>query len=114
MELDEVKNSQIIRIGLAFLMSIPEAANNVPDHLIQENDQIMAKIKKIIKKHPVPELNEQWEKLMANLDQMYSSFEKSAEKFSPVVGDGKKGRKPDPYKKHTPGRIPKREIEYKD
>ncbi len=111
--LEQVSDSQIIRAGLEFMMYMPEAvSDDRVDKLQQENDQIVAEIKEIIKKNPDPQLYELWKKLMANLDQLFAAFEKSAEKYSIVVGDGKKGRKPDPNKKHTPGRIPEREKEY--
>jgi len=107
-ELEQLSESQIFRAGLAYLMSMPEAVSEVQDKQMQENDQIMARMKEIIKKHPVPELYEQWEKLMSNTAQMYAPFEKSAKKYFSVIGDGKKGRKPPPYKKHTPGKYPDR------
>ena len=49
---------------------------------------------------------------MENVDQICTLFETSAEKDSVVVGDGKKGRTPDPNKKHTPGRTPESEKGY--
>ena len=110
---EQVSDSQIIRTGLGFLMYMPEAVSDYEaDKLKQENDQILAEMKEIIKKNPDPQLYELWKKLMANVDQMYTLFEKSAEKYSVVVGDGKKGRKPDPNKKHTPGRTPESEKGY--
>ncbi len=111
--LEQISDSQIIRAGLGFLMSMPEAvSDDQVDKLQQENDQIVAEMKEIIKKNPDPQLYELWKKLMANLDQLYTAIEKSAEKYSVVVGEGKKGRKPDPNKKHTPGRIPESEKGY--
>jgi len=111
--LELVTDSQIIRAGLGFLMYMPEAvSDDQVDKLKQENDQIVAEMKEIIKKNPNPQLYELWEKLMAKVDQLYTTFEKSAEKYSCVIGDGKKGRKPDPNKKHTPGRIPESEKGY--
>jgi len=111
--LEQVSDSQIIRAGLGFFMSMPEAVSDVQvDKLIQENDQIVAEMKEIIKKNPDPQLYELWKKLMANLDQLYTAIEKSAEKYSGVIGDGKIGRKPDPNKKHTPGRISESEKGY--
>ncbi len=111
--LKQISDSQIIRAGLGIMMSMPEAASDdQADKLIKENDQILAEMKEIIKKNPDPQLYELWKKLMANVDQLHTPFEKSAEKYSVVVGDGKKGRKPDPNKKHTPGRPPESEKEY--
>jgi len=111
--LKQISDSQIIRAGLGFLMYMPEAvSDDQADKLIKENNEIVAKMKEIIKKNPDPQLYELWKKLMANVDQMYTLFEKSAEKYSIVVGDGKKGRKPDPNKKHTPGRTPESEKGY--
>jgi len=103
--LEQFSDSQIIRAGLAFLMYMPEAvSDDQVDKLMKENNQILAEMKEIIKKNPDPQLYELWVKLMANVDQLNLPFEKLAEKYSSVVGDGKKGRKPDPSKKHTPGR----------
>ena len=112
--LEEVSDSQIIRTGLVFLMVMPEAVSNDEqvDKLLEENNQIAAEMKEILKKNPDPRLYELWKKLMANVDQMCTLFEKSAEKYAGVVGEGKKGRKPDPNKKHTPGRIPESEKGY--
>jgi len=111
--LEQTSDSQIIRAGLQFLMTLPEAVSDGQvTKLILENDQIIAKMKEIIKKNPDPQLYELWKKLMANLDQLYTAIEKSAEKYSGVIGDGKIGRKPDPNKKHTPGRIPESEKGY--
>jgi len=112
--LEEFSDSQIIRAGLAFLMFMPEAvSDNKMDKLKQENDQILAEMKEIVKKNPDPRLYELWKKLMANIDQIETAFEKSAEKYASIVGDSKRGRKPDPNKKHIPGRPPESEIEYK-
>jgi len=111
--LKQISDSQIIRAGLGFLMYMPEAvSDDQADKLIKENNEIAAKMKEIIKKNPNPQLYELWKKLMANVDQICTLFEKSAEKYSVVVGDGKKGRKPDPNKKHTPGRTPESEKGY--
>ena len=111
--LKQISDSQIIRAGLGFLMYMPEAvSDDQADKLLKEYYQIVAEMKEIIKKNPDPQLYELWKKLMANVDQMYTLFEKSAEKYSVVVGDGKKGRKPDPNKKHTPGRTPESEKGY--
>ena len=47
------------------------------------------------------------------MNKIENSITKTAEKyFDDVVGDGKAGRKPDPNKKHTPGRFPKSELGY--
>jgi len=111
--LEEFSDSQIIRAGLAFLMYMPEAVSTIEmDKLKQENDQILAEMKEIIKKNPDPLLYELWKKLMTNVDQIEFLFEKSAEKYAMIVGDSKRGRKPDPNKKHTPGRPPESEKEY--
>ena len=111
--LKQISDSQIIRAGLGFLMYMPEAvSDDQADKLIKENDQILAEMKERIKKNPDPQLYELWKKLMANVDQTCTLFEKSAEKYSIIVGEGKKGRKPDPNKKHTPGRTPESEKVY--
>ena len=110
---EQFTDSQIIRAGLAFLMYMPEAvSDDQVDKLMKENDQILAEMKEIIKKNPDPQLYELWKKLMANIDQLYTPFEKLAEKYSIIVGEGKKGRKPDPNKKHIPGRTPESEKGY--
>ena len=98
--LEEVSDSQIIRTGLGYLMMMPEAVSNDEqvDKLLEENNQIAAEMKEILQKNPDPRLYELWKKLMANVDQMCTLFEKSAEKYAGVVGEGKKGRKPDPNK----------------
>ncbi len=111
--LEQTSDSQIIRSGLVFLMGMPEAfTDNKVVKLLQENDQIVAEIKEIFKKNPDPRLYELWLKHRANMDKLETPFEKIAEKYSSVIGDGKKGRKPDPNKKHTPGKIPKSEKGY--
>ena len=110
---EQISDSQIIRAGLAFLMYMPEAvSDDQVDKLIKENDQIVAEMKEIFEKNPDPQLYELWKKLMANIDQLATPFEKLAEKYSIIVGEGKKGRKPDPNKKHTPGRTPESEKGY--
>jgi len=110
---EQISDSQIIRAGLGFLMYMPEAvSDDQADKLIKENNEIAAEMKEIIKKNPDPQLYELWKKLMANVDQTCTLFEKSAEKYSIIVGEGKKGRKPDPNKKHTPGRTPESEKGY--
>ncbi len=107
---EQSSDSQIIRAGLAFLMYMPEAvSDDQVDKLMKENDQILAEMKERIRKNPDPQLFKLWEKLFANIEKLYAPFEKSAEKYSGMVGDGKAGRKPDPNKKHTPGRIPESE-----
>ena len=110
----EVSDSQIIRAGLVILMAMPEIVSNESevDRLLKENNQIVTEMKEIIKKHPNPKLYELWVKLMANIAQMEIPIEKAAEKFAGVAGEGKKGRKPDPNKKHTPGRTPESEKGY--
>ncbi len=111
--LEEFSDSQIIRAGLAFLMYMPDAVSDYEaDKLKQENDQILAEMKEIIKKNPDPQLYELWKKLMVNTNKIVALFEKSAEKYAIIVGEGKKGRKPDPNKKHTPGRAPESEKGY--
>ncbi len=96
----KASDSQIVRAGLGILMAMPDAVINVKmDKLQKENDQIVAEMKKIIKKHPDPRLYEFWIKLMENTNRMVDLFEKSAEKYSIVVGEGKKGRKPNPKRK---------------
>ncbi len=112
-KLEQISDSQIIRAGLAFLMYMPEAVSDEEvDKLLLEYEQIVAKMKEIIKKNPDPQLYEQWKKLKANIEKLYAPFEKSAEKYSGVIGDGKAGRKPNPNKKHTPGRISESEKGY--
>ncbi len=111
--LKQISDSQIIRAGLAFLMYMPEAVSTIEmDKLKQENDQILAEMKEIIKKNPDPQLYKLWEKYKANSDQIEAAFEKLAEKYARIVDDSKRGRKPDPNKKHTPGRPPESEKEY--
>ena len=111
--LEQVSDSQIIRAGLGIMMYMPEAVSDYEaDKLKQENDQIIAEMKEIMEKHPEPRLYELGKKLMVNVDQICALFEKSAEKYSIIVGDGQKGRKPDPNKKHTPGRISESEKGY--
>jgi len=111
--LEQISDSQIIRAGLGIMMYMPEAVSDYEaDKLKQEYDQIISEMKEIIKKNPDPQLYELWKKLMANIDQTYTLFEKSAEKYAIIVGEGKKGRKPDPNKKHTPGRTPESEKGY--
>jgi len=109
----EASDSQIVRAGLGFLMTMPDAVSGDEiARLKNENDQIVAEIKERIKKNPDPQLYELWKKLMENLSNIENCLEKSAEKYSNVVGDGKTGRKPDPNKKHTPGRTPESEKGY--
>ncbi len=111
--LEQFSDSQIIRAGLAFLMYMPEAvSDDQVDKLMKENNQILAEMKERLRKNPDPQLYKLWVKFMANLDQIEAPFKKLAEKYSGVVGDGKKGRKPDPNKKHTPGRISESEKGY--
>jgi len=96
----QASDSQIIRACLAVMMAIPDAViNDEMDKLQKENDQILVEMKKIIKKHPEPRLYEFWINLIENRDKMVALFEKSAEKYSSVVGEGKKGRKPNPKKR---------------
>ena len=111
--IDGISDSQIIRAGLAFLMTMPEAVNekNIDD-LLKKQEQIQAKIRKIIQNHPDPKFYELWKQLMENTEKIYQSMAKSSEKYSNVMGDGKAGRKPDPNKKHSPGRIPESEKGY--
>lgn len=102
---EKIPDSQIIRAGLSMLMAMPNAVDSDEmDELQKENDRINAEIREVIKKNPDPKLYELWKKLMQNTNTMVDFFEKSAEKYSSVIGEGKKGRKPDPNKKHTPGR----------
>jgi len=106
-------DSQIFRAGLGFLMALPDAVSgNEIDELIKKQNQLIVEARKILEKHPDPQLYEIWIKLMENMDKIESCLEKSAEKYSNVAGDGKAGRKPDPNKKHTPGRFPKSELGY--
>ena len=109
----QVSDSQIVRAGLATLMAMPDAViNDEMDKLQKVNDQIVAQMKKIIKKHPEPQLYELWIELMENMNKIVALIEKSAEKYSIIVGEGKKGRKPNPKKKHTPGRLKKHDLGY--
>jgi len=111
--LEQISDSQIIRAGLGIMMYMPDAASDdQADKLIKENNEIAAEMKEIMKKHPDPRLYELGKKLMANVDQICTLFEKSAEKYAIIVGEGKKGRKPDPNKKHIPGRTPESEKGY--
>ena len=96
----QASDSQIIRAGLAVMMAIPDAViNDEMDKLQKVNDQIVAQMKKIIKKHPEPQLYELWIELMENMNKIVALIEKSAEKYSIIVGEGKKGRKPNPKKR---------------
>ena len=96
----QVSDSQIVRAGLATLMAMPDAViNDEMDKLQKVNDQIVAQMKKIIKKHPEPQLYELWIELMENMNKIVALIEKSAEKYSIIVGEGKKGRKPNPKKR---------------
>ena len=97
---EQISDSQIVRAGLAVMMAIPDAViNDEMDKLQKVNDQIVAKMKKIIEKHPESSLYELWIKLIENTNKMVALFEKSAEKYSSVIGEGKKGRKPNPKKR---------------
>jgi len=112
---DQVKESQIFRAGLQYLMSITEVVSN--EQVIkaqQEIDQIVDQMKERLEKHLDPKLYELWKKLQAKQKQFLKASEKSTEKFSSVVGDGIAGKKSDPNKKHTPGRIPDREKGHAD
>ena len=96
----QASDSQIIRAGLAAMMAIPDAViNDEMDKLQKVNDQTVAKMKKIIEKHPESSLYELWRKLIENTNKMVALFEKSAEKYSSVIGESKKGRKPNPKKR---------------
>lgn len=111
--LGEISDSQIIRAGLAQMMAMPEAVSGDEiDELIKKQDQLIAEMRKIFEKNPDPQVSELWKKLMETMNKMENYFTKTAEKYSTIVGDGKKGRKPDPNKKHTPGRTPKSETGY--
>jgi len=100
-------DSQIFRAGLANLMAMPEAVSGEEiDELIKKQNQLIAEARKIFEKHPDPQLYEIWKKILENMDKIENCFTKTAEKYVNVVGDGKAGRKPDPNKKHTPGRLP--------
>jgi len=102
-----VSDSQIFRAGLQFLMSIPEIASNEQVLKVQQEiDQIVAEMNERLKTHPDPKLHELWQLVMAKQKEFLKASGKSIEKFSFVIGDGKAGRKPDPNKKHIPGRIP--------
>ena len=97
---EQISDSQIVRAGLAVMMAIPDAViNDEMDKLQKVNDQTVAKMKKIIEKHPESSLYELWRKLIENTNKMVALFEKSAEKYSSVIGEGKKGRKPNPKKR---------------
>jgi len=110
---EQVPDSLIFRNGLAFLMFMPEAASSdYMDKLIKERDQIVEETKERFQKNPDPQLYKLWEKYKANSDQIEAAFEKLAEKYVRIVGDSKRGRKPDPNKKHTPGRPSESEKEY--
>lgn len=109
---ERISDSQIIRAGLSTSMALPNAIiNDEMDKLQKENDQIIAKMKEIIKKQPDSQLSELWNKLVENVDKIGALLEKSTEKYANVVGEGKKGRKPDQNKKHTPGRLPEQGYE---
>jgi len=109
--LEEIPDSQIFRAGLALLMEMPDAVSSEDiDKLHKNQERIISEMKKRIQKNPDPRLYELWKELMENMDKIIDCLEKSAEKYSNIVGDGKAGRKPDPNKKHTPGRLRKSEI----
>ena len=98
--LEEISDSQIIRAGLANMMAMPDAVSSEDvDELNKNQEQIVGEIKKIIQKNPDPQLYELWKKLMKNTDKLQNCFEKSAEKYSNVVGDGKAGRHKNPKRK---------------
>jgi len=102
---EQVPDSLIFRNGLAFLMFMPEAASSdYMDKLIKERDQIVEETKERFQKNPDPQLYKLWEKYKANSDQIEAAFEKLAEKYVRIVGDSKRGRKPDPNKKTYPGK----------
>jgi len=104
-----VTASQIFRAGLQYLMSISEMASNEEvNKIVKEIDQIVAEMKERLKIHPDQRLNELWKKLKAKEKEFLKASGKSTEKFSFVIGDSIKGRKPSPYKKHTPGKYPDR------
>ena len=106
-------DSQIFRAGIAQLMAMPEAVSGEEiDELMKKQEQLIAEARKIFEKHPDPQLYEVWKKIMENTNKIENCFAKTAEKYSNVVGDGKKGNKPNPNKKHTPGRPPKSELGY--
>ena len=97
---EQISDSQIVRAGLAVMMAIPDAVINDEMNKLQKvNDQILVEMKKIIEKHPEPQLYKLWINLIENTNKMVALFEKSAEKYSSVIGEGKKGRKPNPKKR---------------
>jgi len=111
--LDQVSDSQIFRAGLGFLMMMPDAvSDDKVEKLMKKREQIIAEMNEIFEKNPDPQLSELYKKLMEIMNKIEEYFTKSAEKYSNVVGDGKAGRKPDPDKKHTPGRIPESKKGY--
>jgi len=111
---EEITDSQIIRAGLSNMMAMPEAVSGDDmDELYKKQEEMIAEMRKLFEKNPDPQVIEIWEKLMKNTKKIENSISKTAEKyFDNVVGDGKKGNKPNPNKKHTPGRYPKRELGY--
>jgi len=93
-------DSQIFRAGIAYLMAMPEAVSGEEiDELYKKQDRLIAEARKIIEKNPDPRLYETWEKLMENMNKIVDCLEKSAEKYSNVVGDGKAGRHKNPKRK---------------
>jgi len=83
--LDGILDSQIIRAGLAFMMTMPEAVSGDDvDQLIKKQDHIMAEMREIIKKNPDPQFYELWKKLMKNTEKLQNCFEESAEKYSRI------------------------------
>jgi len=110
---EQVTDSLIIRAGLAFLMYMPEVASSGEmDKLLKKRAQIGEEVKERLQKNPDPQLYELWKRDKAISDQIEAAFEKSAEKYARIVSDSKRGRKPDPNKKHTPGRPPESEKAY--
>ena len=102
---EQAPDSLIFRNGLSFLMYMPEAASSDDmDKLVKVRDQIVEEVKERLQKNPDPQLYKLWEKYKVNSEQIEAVFEKLAEKYARIVSNSKRGRKPDPNKKHTPGR----------
>ena len=75
---EQISDSQIVRAGLAAMMAIPDVViNDEMDKLQKVNDQIVAKMKKIIEKHPESSLYELWIKLIENTNKMVALYLKN-------------------------------------
>ena len=75
--IDGISDSQIIRAGLTFMMTMPEAASGDDiDELLKKQEQIQVEIRKIIQNHPDPQFMKLWKQLMENTEKIYQSMAK--------------------------------------